>query len=81
MACKEKIEELIKHYQGKADELKIAAEGAIDSDSTITVYKWMHSLWRTCCSFVEDLDELSTHCEISEFVESCEECGFCNNKT
>lgn len=77
----EKIEELIQHYQNEADELKLAVARAIDSDVTVSVYKAMHSLWRTCCNFVADLDELATHCEIEEFVESCEECGFCNNKT
>lgn len=35
----ERVEELIQHYQNKADELKIAVEDAKDSDSTINVYK------------------------------------------
>ena len=74
------IEELIQHYQKEADELKLAAERAIGSDATVSMYKAMHSLWRTCCNFVTDLDELATHCEIEEFAESCEECGFCNKK-
>lgn len=76
----ERIEQLIQHYQKEADELRQAAERAIGSDATVSVYKAMHSLWRTCCNFVADLDELATHCEIAEVVESCEECGFCNNK-
>ena len=76
-----RIEELIQHYQKEADELKLAVERAIGSDATVSMYKAMHSLWRTCCNFVADLDELATHCEVSEFVESCDECGFCNNKT
>ena len=75
----ERIEQMIQYYQKEADELKLAVEDAIDSDETVSTYKWMHSLWRTCCNFVADLDELATHCEIEEFVESCEECGFCNN--
>lgn len=76
----ESVEELIQHYQSKADKLKTAMEDAIDSDATITVYKWMHSLWSTCCSFVADLDELATHCEVAEFIENCQDCGFCNKQ-
>ena len=73
----ERIEELVQHYQREADELKLAVERASCSDATVSTYKAMHSLWRTCCNFVADLDELATHCEIAEFVENCEECGFC----
>lgn len=76
----EGIDKLIQHYQNEADELKLAVERASGSDATVSMYKAMHSLWRTCCNFVADLDELAANCEIAEFVESCEECGFCNNK-
>ena len=73
-----RIEELIQHYQKEADELKNAKERALDSDATISVYKAMNSLWRTCCNFVADLDELAANCEIAQVIESCNECGFCN---
>lgn len=74
----ERVEGMIRHYQSKADELKLAVDEAIDSDQTINVYKWMHSLWRSCCNFVADLDTLAAHCEVAEFVENCEDCGFCD---
>lgn len=73
-----KIEMLIQHYQDKADELKKDVDNASDSDATISVRKALYSLWRTCCNFVAELDELATQCELEEYVESCDECGFCN---
>ena len=75
-----KVERLIAHYQEKADELKEAVDAASETDSTVSTYKWMHSLWRTVCSFVEDLDELAADCDIRKLVESCEDCGFCERK-
>ena len=77
----EKIDRLIQHYQAEADELKKAVERSSDSDATISVNKAMYSLWRTCCNFIADLDELATHCEceIAEVVEGCDECGFCRH--
>ena len=76
----ERIDELIQHYQKEADELKLAVERACGSDAAVSVYKAMHSLWRTCCNFIADLDELATNCDIAEVIESCDECGFCNKK-
>ena len=74
-----KIDKLIEHYQAEADELKKAVERTSESDATISVNKAMYSLWRTCCNFIADLDELATNCEIEEFVEDCNECGFCKH--
>lgn len=75
-----KVERLIAHYQEQADELKKSVDDASETDSTVSTYKWMHSLWRTVCSFVEDLDELAADCDIRKLVESCEDCGFCERK-
>lgn len=75
----EKIDKLIEHYQAEADKLKQSVKDSNDSDATISVNKAMYSLWRTCCKFIADLDELATHCEIAETVESCDECGFCRH--
>lgn len=71
------VERLIAHWQSKADELKKSVEDTCGEASTVSTYKWMHSLWRTVCEFVADLDDLATHCEINNYVENCEECGFC----
>lgn len=71
------VERLIAHWQSKADELKKSVEDACGEASTVSTYKWMHSLWRTVCEFVADLDDLATHCEINNYVENCKECGFC----
>ena len=75
----EKIDRLIQHYQAEADELKKAVDRTSGSDATISVNKAMYSLWRTCCNFIADLDELATNCEIAELVEGCDECGFCRH--
>lgn len=75
-----KIERLVAHYQEQADELKKSVDAASETDSTVSIYKWMHSLWRMVCSFIEDLESISTDCEIKEVIESCEECGFCERK-
>lgn len=75
----EKIDKLIEHYQAEADKLKKAVQDTSDSDETISVNKAMYSLWRTCCNFIADLDELAVHCEIAEVVEDCDECGFCKH--
>lgn len=74
------VERLIAHWQSKADELKKSVEDACGEASTVSTYKWMHSLWRTVCEFVADLDDLATHCEINNYVENCEECGFCKKE-
>ena len=75
----EKIDRLIEHYQAEADELRKAVDRTSGSDATISVNKAMYSLWRTCCNFIADLDELATHCEIAELVEDCDKCGFCRH--
>lgn len=75
----EKIDMLIQHYQEEADKLKKAAEDSFGSDATISVNKAMYSLWRTCCNFIADLDELAVHCEIAEVVGCCDECGLCKH--
>lgn len=80
MNVNEKIEKLIIYYQAEADRLKEAVDAANERDSVVSTYKWMNSLWRTVCSFIENLDTLGESCDIEEVIENCDDCGFCQRK-